>query len=200
MVIHRVLTPADYRRTAWKNGGGRTTEIAVGPPDALLTNFDWRVSVADVEQDGRFSVFPGVERKLLLLAGEGMRLTGAGPPLDLQAPFEPVTFAGDTAVMCTLVGGPVRGFNLMVRRNVHRGEVIVVRERAETMSHALVYVCYAAHGGCECLIAAHPPIALAEDQALLVELDRAQAGAGARIQVNPGSATTIAVVAVIDSA
>src|SRR6266542_4174450 len=29
LTMHRVLTPADYRHTTWKNGGGRTTEIAV---------------------------------------------------------------------------------------------------------------------------------------------------------------------------
>ncbi len=198
MAIHRVLTPADYRRTPWKNGGGRTTEIAVGPPDAGLADFAWRVSVADVEQDGAFSVFPGVERTLVLLAGDGMRLTGAGAPLELHAPFEPVTFAGDAPIVCALVGGPVRDFNLMVRRDVLRGEVIVVRERAEAMGPAGVYVCYAARGVCECLIAGHPPIALAEEHALLVEFDRAAAGSG--MQVSPGSATAVALVAVIDSA
>lgn len=200
MAIHRVLSPADYRRTPWKNGGGRTTEIAVEPPDAGLADFAWRVSVADIEQDGVFSVFPGVARTLVLLAGDGMRLTGAGAPLELHAPFEPVTFAGDAPIMCTLIGGPVRDFNLMVRRDVHRGEVIVVHERAEAMRHAGIYVCYAARGACECLIAGHPPIALTEEHALLVELDQADAAARSGMQVNPGSATAIAVVAVIDSA
>ena len=198
MAIHRVLTPADYRRTPWKNGCGRTTEIAVGPPDAGLADFAWRVSVADIEQDGVFSVFPGVARTLVLLAGDGMRLTGAGAPLELHAPFEPVTFAGDAPVMCALVGGPVRDFNLMVRRDVHRGEVIVVRARAEAMWPGGFYVCYAARGACECLIAGHPPIALAEEHALLVEFDRAATGSG--MQVNPGSATAVALVAIIDSA
>ncbi len=200
LMAHRVLTPADYRCTSWKNGCGRTTEIAVGPPNAGLEDFAWRVSVADVEQDGAFSFFSGVARTLVLLAGDGMRLTGAGAPLELHAPFEPVTFAGDAQVMCALLGGPVRDFNLMVRREVHRGEVIVVRESAEAMGPARVYVCYAARGVCECLIAGHPPIALAEERALLVELDEAEAGAGSGMQVSPVSATAVALVAVIDSA
>ncbi|MBA3776460.1 MAG: HutD family protein [Betaproteobacteria bacterium] len=195
MAIHRVLTPADYRRTPWKNGGGRTTEIAVGPPDAGLADFAWRVSVADVEQDGAFSVFPGVARTLVLLAGDGMRLTGVGEPLEVHAPFEPVTFAGDAPVTCALTNGPVRDFNLMVRRDVHRGDVIIVRERAEALGFAGVYVCYAARGTCECLIANHPPIALAEEHSLLVECDQARAHAG--MQVSPVSANAIAVVAVI---
>ncbi len=200
MAVHRVLTPADYRRTPWKNGGGRAAEIAVGPLGAELADFAWRVSVADVEQDGAFSVFPGVERTLVLLAGDGMRLTGAGAPLELHAPFEPVTFAGDVPMMCELVGGPVRDFNLMVRRDMRRGEVIVVRERAEAMGPAGVYVCYAARGVCECLIAGHPPIALAEEHALLVEFDQAEVATGSNMRVNPGSATAVAVVAAINLA
>lgn len=200
MANHRVLTPADYRRTPWKNGGGRTTEIATGPPRAGLADFAWRVSIADVEQDGAFSVFPGVERTLVLLAGDGIRLTGAGAPLELHASFEAVTFAGDTPVMCALTGGPVRDFNLMVRREVHRGEVIVVRARAEAFGLPGVYVCYAARGACECLIANHPPIALVEEHSLLVEFDPAEAAIGPGLQVSPGSATAIAVVTVVYSA
>jgi len=200
MASHRLLTPADHRRTPWKNGGGRTTEIAAGPPDAGFADFAWRVSVADIEHDGAFSVFPGVVRTLVLLAGGGVRLTGAGAPLELRAPFEPVTFAGDAPLMCALVDGPVRDFNLMVRRDVHRGEVIVVREGAQALGPAGVYLCYAARGGCECLISGHPPIALAEEHALLVENDQAEVASGAGMQVNPGSATAVAIVAVIASA
>jgi len=198
MALHRVLTPADYRRMPWKNGGGRTAEIAVGPPDAGLADFAWRVSVADVEQDGAFSVFPGVARTLVLLAGDGMRLTGAGAPLELHAPFEPVTFAEDTPVICVLTNGPVRDFNLMVRRDMHRGNVFVVREKALALGLAGVHVCYAARGTSECLIANHPPIALPEEHSLVVAFDHSVVQAG--MQVSPVSANAVAVVAVIGSA
>jgi uncharacterized protein len=53
----------------WKNGGGKTTEIAVWPPGASLDAFDWRISMATVEQDGPFSEFPGIDRTLALLKG-----------------------------------------------------------------------------------------------------------------------------------
>jgi environmental stress-induced protein Ves len=45
----------------WKNGGGETTEIAVFPDGAGLSDFDWRVSMARVDGDGPFSSFPGIE-------------------------------------------------------------------------------------------------------------------------------------------
>lgn len=44
--MHRLLTRADYRPMSWKNGGGRTTEIATGPAGAGPDAWDWRVSIA----------------------------------------------------------------------------------------------------------------------------------------------------------
>ncbi|MBM7325185.1 HutD family protein, partial [Agrobacterium sp. S2] len=46
----------------WKNGGGVTTEIIVHPAKASMADFDWRISMANVAQDGPFSIFPGVDR------------------------------------------------------------------------------------------------------------------------------------------
>ena len=119
--MHRVLTPADYRRMPWKNGGGHTTEIAAEPPGAGMASFAWRVSVADIAHDGPFSAFPGVDRTLVLLAGDGMRLATAGDTMEMHAPYEPVTFAGEAPIECTLTDGPTRDFNLMVRREAASG-------------------------------------------------------------------------------
>ena len=91
--MHRVLTPADYRSTSWKDGGGRTTEIVSYPHGAGLDRFIWRASVADVERNGPFSGFPGVDRTLVLLQGAGLILSGVGEPLEVRAHFEPVKFA-----------------------------------------------------------------------------------------------------------
>ena len=38
----------------WKNSGGITREIAASPRGAALDTFDWRISIADVEQSGAF--------------------------------------------------------------------------------------------------------------------------------------------------
>ncbi len=193
--MHELLTPADYRRMPWKNGGGHTLEIAADPPGAGMASFAWRVSIADVERDGPFSVFPGVDRTLVLLAGAGMRLTGAGAPLALHAPYEPVRFAGEAALQCALVAGPTRDFNLMVRREAAAGDVTVVREAACALGPADAYVCHAAADACECLIAGFPPVELPAGHTLVIRAGRRDARAG--LHVYPTSAASVALVAVI---
>jgi len=195
MTTHCVLSPTDYRRMPWKNGGGHTTEIAVHPAGSGFASFAWRVSVADVLQDGLFSPFAGVDRTLVLLAGAGMRLTGDGEPQELRTPFEPVGFSGDRSLTCNLLAGPVRDFNLMVRRGAARGDIVVRREGGDAIAPADIYVCYAAVGASECLVAGHPPISLAEAHTLLVS---PEAGAMAdSLSVNPLAAGSVALVAAI---
>ncbi|MGI4858448.1 MAG: HutD/Ves family protein, partial [Janthinobacterium lividum] len=73
-----VRRAATLAPVAWKNGGGTTSEIAVWPRAASFDAFVWRVSVAEIAQDGAFSDFPGVDRTIVLLSGAGMDLEG-GP-------------------------------------------------------------------------------------------------------------------------
>jgi uncharacterized protein len=116
----RILRIADYRIMPWKNAGGTTTEIFVFPETSGISGapFDWRVSIADVARDGPFSLFPGYDRHIMAIAGHGMVLEG-GPegPISLAANFAPRRFSGDWAIAGRLISGPVRDFNLMVRRD-----------------------------------------------------------------------------------
>lgn len=122
----KILRRGDYKVMPWKNGGGITTEIAVDPPDGGFggAGFLWRVSIADVAQDGPFSKFAGYDRHIMLLEGNGMRLeTEEGGVLELARPFRPVAFSGDWTVTGKLVQGPVRDFNLMVARASGKGSL-----------------------------------------------------------------------------
>lgn len=193
--MHRLLTPAAYRRIAWKNGAGSTMEIAVHPPGADFERFAWRASVADIARDGAFSVFSGVDRTLVMMRGAGMRLTGAGQPLEVRALYEPVGFAGELALECALHDGPVRDFNLMVRRGVARGAIVVVREEAGMIGPARFRLCYAAAGSCECLLAGNVPLALPDGHALLVDAEDSTPPA---LHVNPLSPDAVALVASAD--
>jgi hypothetical protein len=93
------LTEVDYKKMPWKNGLGTTTEIAISlPPPLPLSNntnpsnkvvsplsaplssvpaaaaaapFKWRVSRAKVASDGPFSLFPNIDRSLIVLPGGG---------------------------------------------------------------------------------------------------------------------------------
>jgi environmental stress-induced protein Ves len=119
-----LLRTGDYRRTRWKNDGGWTTEIARDPRDDDAA-FRWRVSIADIESDGPFSSFPGIDRDLLLLAGNGIELDiDDGPTRRLAERFQRVHFAGESRVGCRLVAGATRDFNVMARRDAIRADVI----------------------------------------------------------------------------
>ncbi len=190
----RLLSPADYRRTPWRNGGGRTTEIVSYPPGAGPNAFDWRVSIAEVDRDGPFSTFPGVDRILVLLAGDGLRLEGTGAPIELRACGEPYAFDGGTPLRCALLGGPVEVFNLMVRHARMRGEVVVARDEHAVIAPARFAVCHVRSGAFECLLPGHAPIPVAANHTLAVEAD----GVPAPLHVNPVAAGALALVAVTD--
>ncbi|WP_426239667.1 HutD/Ves family protein [Pararhizobium sp. DWP1-1-3] len=109
----------------WKNGGGETVEIAVFPPEADLTSFGWRVSMATVATDGPFSVFTGIDRTLSILEGQGMELDIAGrEPVVLTRASEPLAFPADSATSARLVSGTIVDLNVMTRRGkwAHRVE------------------------------------------------------------------------------
>ena len=45
-----LIPQSRQRQMRWKNGGGITCEIARRPQGSSLESFDWRVSVATVQQ------------------------------------------------------------------------------------------------------------------------------------------------------
>lgn len=135
----------------WKNGGGATRELVCWPPGAGLERFGWRVSVADVAAPGPFSLFPGVDRHIMLLHGDGMHLRAPGGGVDqrLDRPWQPFAFAGEVAIDATLRGGPVRDFNLMLRRGQWRGALRVLHD-ACTPGASPAGLCLVLAGQWEC--------------------------------------------------
>jgi hypothetical protein len=107
----------------WKNGAGLTREIARGGADPV--EFDWRLSVAEVDRDAPFSAFPGVDRCIVLLHGGGMRLASTDGSVDhrLVEPLAPFHFSGDLTLAATLAGGASADFNVMTRRGRLRADV-----------------------------------------------------------------------------
>ena len=99
----------------WKNGAGTTREIARdGSGDA----WDWRISIADVVATAPFSEFPGIDRILVLLEGEGIALDfDDGRRIVLSPPFGSARFEGEAALTGRPTDGATRDFNLMWRRS-----------------------------------------------------------------------------------
>ncbi|MBL0164395.1 MAG: HutD family protein [Xanthomonadales bacterium] len=120
----RLIQTRDYQRKRWNNDGGWTTEIAREPLADSSDGFRWRVSIADIEADGPFSRFPGIDRDLLLLAGKGIELDiDDAPSIRLDRRFQSIRFDGEAAIQCRLLAGPTRDFNVMAARAQVSAEV-----------------------------------------------------------------------------
>lgn len=119
----RVVPRAAGQRMRWKNGAGWTTEIA--RRDADDGAFDWRISVAEVDADSDFSPFPGCDRTLLVLDGEGIELRVEGSEPALLGPRSgPHAFSGDAPARCRVLDGPTRDFNVITRRSAFAHKVM----------------------------------------------------------------------------
>lgn len=140
----KILRASDYRRMPWKNGKGETIEVAVYPENAGLDDFEWRISMASVTTDGPFSTFPGIDRTLSVLTGEGIELSVAGqPPVTLTQSSAPYSFPADQPTTGRLINGPITDLNVMTRRGakshevtrrvLEQGDRIDVSEHGETM-------------------------------------------------------------------
>ena len=193
----RLLTPTDFRSMPWKNGAGRTTEIAVHPAGAGLDAFAWRVSIANVECDGPFSAFPGIDRTIVLLDGAGMRLQDSEREIDLTTRYEPQHFRGDDSIDCKLVSGPCRDFNAMFRRGRARGSVTIVRRSRAEFDPPQFCVSYAAKGPHEATIARRGARRLDEGDAL-VAVESVSAAEGGSIVVRPLADDAVAIVVCVD--
>lgn len=98
--------------TPWRNGGGTTRELVAFP---VREHWHWRLSIADIAQDGPFSSFDGVQRWFAVLQGGGVRLSVDGAEHTLTADSPPLAFDGAASTTCQMVDGPTQDFNLMVR-------------------------------------------------------------------------------------
>lgn len=146
-----ILRLADCPAVPWKNGLGRTRELAIQPPGAGMDDFQWRVSVAEVETAAPFSAFPGVDRVIALLDGDGFTMTlDDGRVHALTTPCAPFAFSGEAGVQVALAGGPCRDFNLMLRRGRARGGIEAWRTAGTREADAAIALVYCARGRIDC--------------------------------------------------
>ncbi|MBB2672851.1 UNVERIFIED_ORG: hypothetical protein GGE44_002413 [Rhizobium esperanzae] len=167
----KILRAADHRRMPWKNGGGETVEIAVSPDDAGLAGFDWRVSMATVAADGPFSIFPGIDRTLAILDGNGMVLDieGRAPAL-LTTASDPLAFPADIPVTAKLQDGAITDLNVMTRRDgIAHGLVRIEIAGGKTVSLTSSTCLLLCHGGTLSFRHGDEAGALAAGDALLIE-------------------------------
>ncbi|WP_441244690.1 HutD/Ves family protein [Tardiphaga sp. 768_D3_N2_1] len=143
----QILRAANYKVMPWKNGLGSTTEIAIFPADAKLDDFDWRVSMAQVTSDGAFSLFPGIDRTLLVIDGAGIDLDVDGCASVRIDRSTIHSFPGDQQTSATLIDGPITDLNVMSRRGIvsQRVRRINVMKRQDFLVSAQMFL-FVEHG------------------------------------------------------
>lgn len=126
------LPKGSFARSLWRNGLGHTDQIAIEPAGADLRagNYLWRVSTAAITQASDFSVFPEHDRALMILSGQGVRLTHESDDFSDTVelpPLEPYEFPGDIRSRCELLGGPVQDLSVFFRKGELNATLEVVR-------------------------------------------------------------------------
>jgi environmental stress-induced protein Ves len=113
----RIVGPADRRVVPWANGRG-TTAVVARVPDT--DDWTWRLSLADVVEDGPFSSLPGVDRWIAVARGGRMALQCGAPDGFMSTVLDEthgaVSFSGDGDTTCRVLDGPLVDVNLMLRR------------------------------------------------------------------------------------
>lgn len=113
-----LIDAAQQPPQAWRNGGGVTRELHAWPS---ATDWQLRISLADIERDGPFSAFPGVQRHFAVLSGAGVALRFGDVWREQRASDPPLAFDGADAPDCRLLNGATRDLNLMLRGGLQGG-------------------------------------------------------------------------------
>lgn len=126
-----MITPVNagaFTETQWANGNGRATELAV---DAAHAPWRWRISLAQLDSDTRFSAMPGVRRQFAPLdAAIDLQFASATSVRRVNR-FETLHFDGGDAPNCHIPETPTRAINLMLRGDTHG--VLLARPLANSM-------------------------------------------------------------------
>ena len=127
----KIIRRSEFKSVPWKNQGGVTHEIAKRENDQ---NILWRLSIAEVTQNGPFSLFDGLHRSLTVITGAGMDLHGASGNLVHEAPLLlPITFSGNDVLTGVLRNGPCQDFNLIFDPKHFEGRVDIIDTEDDTI-------------------------------------------------------------------
>jgi hypothetical protein len=129
----RIIRQSSFVALPWKNGGGVTHEAIRMPSHG--DSFDWRVSVARIDNAGPFSEFAAYQRFMVLLKGAGVVLRFADGATarvrELRRVGDMEEFDGGLATHCDLISGPCVDLNFMVSKKLNG-----VRARVHILSEA----------------------------------------------------------------
>ncbi|MFS4460653.1 HutD family protein [Bdellovibrio sp. HCB2-146] len=139
----KIVKNSQYKIMPWKNGLGSTAQIDIAPEGAKFPEgpFLWRVSSATVSASSPFSQFPGCDRWLVVLRGEGLLLNGKK-----LLPMQPLHFSGDELIHCDLITHEVLDLGVIYPRDqvqavmtVHNFKTGEVLECGGTSEYFYIY-------------------------------------------------------------
>lgn len=137
------LKLSDCAEGLWKNGKGKTRQVAIYPHEATLAenNFLWRLSSATIMGDNSFSHFPGFDRWLIVWKGDGLLLNGK-----TLEPHSPLHFKGEDEITCSLIKEQVTDLGLIYSRAMCKAETKILRGPAEVLTDKETVIVFLAKG------------------------------------------------------
>ncbi len=141
LMMIEVIEPAKFKTVAWKNGKGETIEMAINS-GGTLNDFDWRLSMASVVEDGIFSNFSGYTRNLILIAGDGINLQHNDSKIDkLTNLLDYATFDGGDKTVGNLHTNEITDFNI-IARTADYSTVVNCQKKAEHITLEKSDLCF----------------------------------------------------------
>jgi uncharacterized protein len=148
--VIRLLSPADYVRVPWKNGGGVSTTIAgerlPGAASGDWSGAIWQLGRTAIVAPGPFSDLSGFERLQTVVRGEGLFLDTSSGAIDVSRPLTVVRYDGGVPIVSRLTRGPVEVVNLIARRDRKRIGLRALRAGEHAALEAGAHVLYACAG------------------------------------------------------
>jgi hypothetical protein len=121
-----VISPEQFKQILWKNGKGTTTELAINE-GGTVDDFEWRLSIASVVENGDFSDFSGYWRNLVLISGNGIYLKHQQNKQlqqhKLTQQLQIASFDGGCKTTGELINGNICDFNIMTRLGAFSAEI-----------------------------------------------------------------------------
>jgi uncharacterized protein len=152
----------------WKNGGGTTREVLKFPLSSTIETFDWRISIAAVAASGPFSLFPDIDRTMIVADGEGIELDDKKNRIVLGQADEPFSFPGEIPYYGTLADGPIADVNVMTRRTRYSHSMRRHRSAGKSIDRGNIRVIVALADGVSCAFGSKS-LVLAKLDSLLVD-------------------------------
>lgn len=187
----RLLRDGTYDRKPWKNGGGITEDVWLFPEGASHDDFDIRLSLAEISQDGPFSSFPGIDRTITLVGGDPFVLEFDDGTRRRMTLLDPFSFDGALTPVSRLDDAPSRDFNVMTRRGRWTHQVAVHRDGGSTnpeLEPGAVAVLHAVAGSWQVCGNGHVVQASPRDTVIV------QGETGLIVEGEPGSAAIVAIL------